>query len=42
MNYKLDEVFVAIARTPIGLYKVSVKDIKADKLDSLVIEEVIY
>ena len=42
MNNKLNEVvIVAAARTPIGSYKGSLKDIKADKLGSLVIEEVI-
>jgi hypothetical protein len=42
MNNKLNEVvIVAAARTPIGSYKGSLKDIKADKLGSLVIEEAI-
>src|SRR6056300_1372826 len=42
MNNQLNEVvIVAAARTPIGSYKGSLKDIKADKLGSLVIKEVI-
>jgi acetyl-CoA C-acetyltransferase len=42
MNNKLNEVvIVGAARTPIGSYKGSLKDIKADKLGSLVIEEAI-
>ena len=42
MSNKLNEVvIVAAARTPIGAYKGSLRDIKADQLGSLVIEEVI-
>ena len=42
MNNKLNEVvIVAAVRTPIGAYKGSLKDIKADQLGSLVIKEVI-
>ncbi len=36
-----DVVIVAAARTPIGTYKGSLKDIKADQLGSIVIREVI-
>ena len=42
MNTKLNEVvIVAAARTPIGSYKGSLKNIKADQLGSIVIKEVI-
>ena len=42
MNNKFIEVvIVAAARTPIGTYKGSLKNIKADQLGSLVIKEVI-
>ena len=42
MNNKLIEVvIVAAARTPIGTYKGSLKNIKADQLGSIVIKEVI-
>jgi len=42
MNTKFSEVvIVAAARTPIGTYKGSLKNIKADQLGSIVIKEVI-
>tara|TARA_B100001057_G_C22818892_1_gene938601 strand:- start:834 stop:2009 length:1176 start_codon:yes stop_codon:yes gene_type:complete len=42
MNNKFNEVvIIAAARTPIGTYKGSLKDIKADQLGSIVIREVI-
>ena len=42
MNYKLNEVvIVAAARTPIGIYKGSLKNIKAEQLGSIVIKEVL-
>ena len=42
MSNKFNEVvIIAAARTPIGAYKGSLKDIKADQLGSLVIKEVI-
>ena len=42
MNNKLNEVvIIGAARTPIGSYKGSLKDIKADQLGSIVIKEVI-
>jgi acetyl-CoA C-acetyltransferase len=42
MSYKFNEVvIISAARTPIGAYKGSLKDIKADQLGSLVIKEVI-
>ena len=42
MSNKLNEVvIVAAARTPIGAYNGSLRDIKADQLGSLVIKEVI-
>ena len=42
MNTKFNEVVIAAAvRTPIGTYKGSLKNIKADQLGSLVIKEVI-
>ena len=42
MNNKLIEVvIVAAARTPIGTYKGSLKNIKADQLGSIVIKEVV-
>jgi acetyl-CoA C-acetyltransferase len=42
MSNKFSEVvIISAARTPIGAYKGSLKDIKADKLGSLVIEEAI-
>ena len=42
MTSKLNEVvIIAAARTPIGTYKGSLKDIRADQLGSLVIKEVI-
>tara|TARA_B110001452_G_scaffold261031_1_gene259311 strand:+ start:600 stop:1775 length:1176 start_codon:yes stop_codon:yes gene_type:complete len=42
MNNKNNEiVIVAAARTPIGAYKGSLKDIRADQLGSIVIKEVI-
>ena len=42
MNKKSNEVvIIAAARTPIGTYKGSLKNIKADKLGSIVINEVI-
>jgi acetyl-CoA C-acetyltransferase len=42
MSNKFNEVvIISAARTPIGAYKGSLKDIKADQLGSLVIKEVI-
>ena len=42
MNKKMNEVvIVAAARTPIGKYKGSLKNIKADQLGSIVIKEVL-
>ena len=42
MNNKLNEVvIIAAVRTPIGAFKGSLKDIKADQLGSIVIKEVI-
>ena len=42
MNSKLNEVvIVSAARTPIGAYKGSLKDVKADQLGSIVIKEAI-
>ena len=42
MNKKSNEVvIIAAARTPIGTYKGSLKNIKADQLGSIVIKEVI-
>ncbi len=42
MNKKINEVvIIAAARTPIGTYMGSLKDIKADQLGSIVINEVI-
>ena len=42
MNNKFNEVvIVAAVRTPIGTYKGSLKNIKADQLGSIVIKEVI-
>ena len=42
MSKKLNEVvIISAARTPIGSYKGSLKDIKADQLGSIVIKEVI-
>ena len=42
MENKLKEVVIAEAvRTPIGTYKGSLKDLKADQLGSIVIEEVL-
>ena len=42
MNDKFNEVvIVAAARTPIGTYKGSLKNIKADQLGSIVIKEVL-
>jgi acetyl-CoA C-acetyltransferase len=42
MNNKFNEVvIVAAARTPIGIYKGSLKNIKADQLGSIVIKEVL-
>ena len=42
MSNKFSEVvIISAARTPIGAYKGSLKDIKADQLGSLVIKEVI-
>ena len=42
MNNKLKEVvIIAAARTPIGSYKGSLRDVKADQLGSIVIKEVI-
>ena len=42
MNYKLNEVVIVSAvRTPIGTYKGSLRNIKADQLGSIVIKEVL-
>ena len=42
MSNKFNEVvIIAAARTPIGSYRGSLKDIKADQLGSIVINEVI-
>ncbi len=42
MNKKSNEVvIIAAARTPIGAYKGSLKDIKADQLGSIVIREIL-
>ena len=42
MTNKLNEVVIlAATRTPIGIYKGSLKDIRADQLGSIVIREVI-
>ena len=42
MNNKFNEVvIVAAARTPIGTYKGSLQNIKADQLGSIVIKEVL-
>ena len=46
-NFKLknklnDIVIISAARTPIGTYKGSLKNIKADQLGSIVIKEVIH
>ena len=42
MNKKSNEVvIIAAARTPIGAYKGSLKDIKADQLGSIVISEIL-
>ena len=43
MSKKLNDVFVTAAvRTPIGIYKGSLKDLSADKLGALAIKEVVY
>ena len=40
-NKHRDVVIIDAVRTPIGSYKGSLKDIKADKLGSIVIKEII-
>lgn len=43
MTKKLDDVVITAAlRTPIGIYKGSLRDISADKLGALAIKEVVY
>ena len=43
MKNKLNDiVIISAARTPIGTYKGSLKNIKADQLGSIVIKEVIH
>ena len=42
MNKKIDEVvIISAARTPIGAFNGSLKDLRADQLGSIVIKEIL-